>query len=238
MIERDDIDVLAGEYVLGTLDASERTEVSARRRREARLDAAIEDWQWRLAPLAETVPQVAPPPHLLARIEARIDAGGSAGDTPQLVVSLQRRARAWRSAAIGASALAACLLVAIGVREFSRPTPAKSYVAVFQKDDASPAFLLTVDLDMRTLSVRAVAAKPQPGKSYQLWIASDKIGPAPQSLGLIEADSRAIERALAKYDRGIVEKATFGVSLEPAGGSPTGKPTGPAFHAKLIETAR
>jgi anti-sigma-K factor RskA len=124
------------------------------------------------------------------------------------------------------------------VREIMLPQTAKTYVAVFQKDDASPAFLLTVDLDTRMLSIRAVAAQPQPGKSYQLWIASDKLGPAPQSLGLIEAKSGITQRELAKFDRALVEKATFGVSLEPAGGSPTGKPTGPAFHAKLIETTR
>jgi anti-sigma-K factor RskA len=238
MTERDDIDVMAGEYVLGTLEESERAAVSARRRREAALDAAIEAWEQRLSPLNEGLSPAPPPPGLLGRIEARIDAGGSAGTAPQLVVHLRRRARAWRSAAIAASALAACLMVAIGLRELSRPSPAKTYVAVFQKDDASPAFLLTVDLGTRTLSVRPVAARPQPGKSYQLWIASDRIGPAPQSLGLIEADGGAVERALAKYDRAVVEKATFGISLEPAGGSPTGTPTGPAFHARLIEAAR
>jgi anti-sigma-K factor RskA len=238
MRERDEIDVLAGEYVLGTLDAAERTAVAARRLREASLDAAIETWEERLAPLTETLPAVAPAPGLWPRIETRLDAGGSGGENAARIVHLQRSARLWRRTAIAASALAACLLVAIGVREIMLPQTAKTYVAVFQKDDASPAFLLTVDLDTRVLSIRAVAATPQPGKSYQLWIASDKLGPAPQSLGLIEAKAGATQRELAKFDRALVERATFGVSLEPAGGSPTGKPTGPAFHAKLIETSR
>jgi anti-sigma-K factor RskA len=238
MRERDEIDVLAGEYVLGTLDAAERTAVAARRRRETPLDAAIEAWEERLSPLTETLPAVVPEPGLWPRIEARLDAGGLAGENAERIVHLERSAQRWRRAAIAASALAACLLVAIGVREIMLPQTAKTYVAVFQKDDASPAFLLTVDLDTRMLSIRAVAAEPQPGKSYQLWIASDKLGPAPQSLGLIEARSGITQRELAKFDRALVEKATFGVSLEPAGGSPTGKPTGPAFHAKLIETAR
>jgi anti-sigma-K factor RskA len=109
---------------------------------------------------------------------------------------------------------------------------------VFQKDDASPAFLLTVDLDKRQLSVQRVAAEPQSAKSYQLWIASEKIGVAPRSLGLIEAKDASTQRTLATYDRATVEDATFGISLEPAGGSPTGRPTGPALHAKLIKTPR
>jgi anti-sigma-K factor RskA len=238
MRERDEIDVLAGEYVLGTLDLAERTAVAARRWREAPLDAAIEAWEERLVPLTETLPAVAPTPGLLPRIEARIDAGVPADASAGRVVVLERSAQRWRRAAIAASALAACLLVAIGVRELTRPQTDKTYVAVFQKDDASPAFLLTVDLDTRVLSIRAVAATPQPGKSYQLWIASEKLGPAPQSLGLIEAKAGATQRELGKLDRALVEKATFGVSLEPAGGSPTGRPTGPALHAKLIETPR
>jgi anti-sigma-K factor RskA len=235
---RDEIDVLAGEYVLGTLDAAERTAVAARRRRQASLDAAIEAWEERLGPLTETLPAVAPAPGVWPSIEARLDADAPEQVGAQRIVQLERSAQLWRRAAIAASALAACLLVAIGVREVMGPQTTKTYVAVFQKDDASPAFLLTVDLDTRVLSIRAVAAEPQPGKSYQLWIASDKLGPAPQSLGLIEAKAGITQRELARFDRALVEKATFGVSLEPAGGSPTGKPTGPAFHAKLIETSR
>ena len=236
MSERDEIDILAGEYVLGTLDAVERTAVSARRQRDPALNAAIAAWEHRLAPLADTVLSVAAPEALREKIEALADAR-VAEDATQIVV-LARRAERWRRLAIAASALAACLLMTIGVREFWRPPVAKTYVAVFQKDDASPSFVLTVDLDTRMLSVRPVAAEPQPGKSYQLWMASEKFGAAPRSLGLIDAQASAPQRLLANYDPALVERATFGISLEPAGGSPTGRPTGPAFHAKLIETTR
>jgi anti-sigma-K factor RskA len=157
MNERDEIDILAGEYVLGTLDAAERTAVSARRQRDPALNAAIEAWEHRLAPLADTVPPVAVPEGLREKIEALADAR-LAEDATQIVV-LARRAERWRRLAIGASALAACLLITIDVRELWRPPAAKSYVAVFQKDDASPAFLLTVDLDTRVLSVRPVAGR-------------------------------------------------------------------------------
>jgi anti-sigma-K factor RskA len=237
MTERDEIDVLAGEYVLGTLDAEERAAANARRRRDPALNAAIEAWEHRLAPLAETVPSVTPPEKVRIRVEEAL-AKIPTAQASAAVVALKRQAQGWRRVALAASTLAACLLVAIVVRERSRPEPASSYVAVFQKDDASPAFLLTVDLDKRQLSVQRVAAEPQSAKSYQLWIASEKIGDAPRSLGLIEAKDATTQRTLVKYDRAIVEGATFGISLEPAGGSPTGRPTGPAFHAKLIKTPR
>ena len=46
-----DDDLQAAEFALGTLDAGERATLAARRLREPELDAAIEAWEKRLAPL-------------------------------------------------------------------------------------------------------------------------------------------------------------------------------------------
>jgi anti-sigma-K factor RskA len=239
MSERDDIDALAGEYVLGTLDAGERASIAARRRREPALDAAIEAWERRFSPLLDSVAPIAPPVGLRAKLNTHLDASNlqPVSATAQNVVALKQRVRRWRGLAVAASALAASLAVTIGVRETLRPEVPNNYVAVFQKDDASPAFLLSIDLRSRNLSIRRVAADVPSGKTYQLWIASDKLGPAPRSLGLIEDGDMSVKRALTAFDPTLVQQATFGVSLEPAGGSPTGKPTGPVFHAKLIASA-
>jgi anti-sigma-K factor RskA len=233
MSDQEDIDALAAEYVLGTLSPDERTAVSARRQRERDLDAAIEAWEARLMPLAESIPSVEPSPGLLADIEARIAGGADHGT----VVDLQRRVARWRRLAIAASA-AACLVVAFGVREVTRAPQPVSYVGVFQKDDQSPAFLLTVDLETRMLSIRIVSADRPADKTYQLWIASEQTGGVPQSLGLIEDPTQITRAALTSYDPAVVQRATFGVSLEPLGGSPTGRPTGPALHSKLIPAPR
>ena len=53
MTEDDDIDGLAGEYVLGSLSADERREVGSRRRADRALEAAIGAWEQRLAPLID-----------------------------------------------------------------------------------------------------------------------------------------------------------------------------------------
>jgi anti-sigma-K factor RskA len=234
MSDQEDIDALAAEYVLGTLSPAERTAVSARRQRERDLDAAIEAWEVRLAPLAEAAPSVEPLPGLLAAIETKI-AHGADNST---VIELQQRVTRWRRLAIAASAAAACLVVAFGLREFTRAPQPVSYVGVFQKDDQSPAFLLTVDLETRVLSIRVVAAERPTDKTYQLWIASEQTGGVPQSLGLIEDPMRVTRASLTSYDPAVVQRATFGVSLEPLGGSPTGRPTGPALHSKLIPAPR
>jgi anti-sigma-K factor RskA len=233
MTEPDDIDMLAAEYVLGTLDAAERTAVAARRQREPELAAAIEAWERRMSPLNEAIPSVSPPPGLFSRIMHRLD-GAATPAVGAEVIDLRRRLTLWRRAAIAASAAAACLIAVIGVRETQWRDAPKSYVGVFQKDDVSPAFLLTIDLEKRQLTVRPVAARPEPGKSYQLWIASDRLGPAPRSLGVVgEQEFGEVRRVLTSYEPDLLQRATFGVSLEPAGGSPTGVPTGPALHTKL-----
>jgi anti-sigma-K factor RskA len=115
MTEEDDIDGLAAEYVLGSLDADERAGVDARRRSDASLVAAIETWQRRLAPLSEQLPGVAPPPDLFDGILSRIS--GSTSDPPRSaeVIPLRSNSGRGRRIAIGAAALAACIAAAVAV---------------------------------------------------------------------------------------------------------------------------
>lgn len=236
MIEHDDIDGLAAEYVLGTLDAAERTAVSARRLRELALEAAIQSWERHLSPLNDLVRTVAPPPGLLAKIEGRLQGRRPGGKAGSDVFDMTRRMKRWRMSAIAASALAASLALVVGVREFGPKPPGKNLVAVLQKDAQSPAFLVSVDIDNKLMTVRPVAAKREPGKSYELWIVQDSLG-APKSLGVIDDDTAMRRATLAAYKPDVIESATFAVSLEPEGGSPTGAPTGPVvFTGKLIES--
>lgn len=234
MMRGDDIEALAAEYVLGTLDESERAAVAARRQREADLDAAIRDWERRLAPLNNNIRDATPGAHVWRRIDERISALGS---TPAIgdVFDLTRKLKFWRRAAVAASAIAAALVVTIGASTMMPPPKSKNLVAVLQKDAQSPAFLVSVDVDNRMMTVRPVAAKHEAGKSFELWIVHDSLG-APKSLGVIDDPGVMRRPTLAAYKPDVIENATFAVSLEPEGGSPTGAPTGPVvFAGKLIE---
>jgi anti-sigma-K factor RskA len=234
-----DDDFAAAEYVLGTLDPSERATLAARRLREPELDQAIRAWEARLAPLAEAAPAIEPPGDYLAAIEARIRVVSSAGaplaSAPAVdssVVALRRSVARWRAAAIAASIVAAVLAIGFVVRETTREAVPHEYVAILQKDAGSPAFEVTVNLDRRELTVRPVAAQAPPGKSYELWIIDAKLG-APRSLGVIGDTGRAAN--LSAYDPAVVENATYAITVEPPGGSPDGKPSGPpVFVGKLI----
>jgi anti-sigma-K factor RskA len=60
---------------------------------------------------------------------------------------------------------------------------------------------------------------------------------APKSLGVVGAQDFTTTGALANYTPSTISDATFAVSLEPQGGSPTGAPTGPMlWTGKLVET--
>ncbi|MCJ9706619.1 anti-sigma factor domain-containing protein, partial [Bradyrhizobium sp. SHOUNA76] len=110
------------------------------------------------------------------------------------------------------------------------------YVALLQGQGGGPAFILTIDGATRNFTVRKVGATPEPGKSFELWLISDKL-PRPRSLGVINAGDFTARPLLASYDAEVVNGATYAITVEQAGGSPSGQPTSsPVFSGRLIET--
>jgi anti-sigma-K factor RskA len=119
--------------------------------------------------------------------------------------------------------------------EVPSPRPAQ-YVAVLQREGTLAGFLLTFDLEKRTVAVRTVGVEQHTGKSYQLWLVSSRFS-APQSLGLIGGGEFSVRRELASFDAITINSAAYEVSLEPEHGSPTGVPSGPVLYSgKLIRT--
>jgi anti-sigma-K factor RskA len=109
-------------------------------------------------------------------------------------------------------------------------------VAVLQQQPTAPAFLLTLDTQQRTLFVRRVSATPEADRSYELWLISSRF-PAPRSLGVVGTDEFTQRALPGNYDIDTLRTASYAVSLEPAGGSPSGTPTGPVlFTGKAIES--
>ncbi|MCW9011953.1 anti-sigma factor [Marinobacter sp.] len=233
MIERDDLDMLAAEFVLGTLPVEDRQRVQRLRTTHPELDAQILRWESRLSALNDEIEPVDPAPGLFARIERSIDQLEQASSQHNEVVRLRQQVSRWRLST-AATSIAAMLLIAVMMLE---PTPTKSpYVAVFQHNDEQPAFLLTVDLARKQLNIQPVTARPAGNQSYQLWIKDDELGPTPRSVGVLNEHFEVDPAALTNYDAELLRRATFGISLEPRGGSPTGQPTGPALHGFLYPT--
>lgn len=174
------------------------------------------------------------------------------------VVVLARRARRWRRISLAVGALAAVLALYIAVWQVApelmppqlRPrqgnmvarsdttprTLQDRLVAVLQQGPNAPAFLLTFDMQRRTLIIRRVSATAEAGKSYELWLISKNLG-APRSLGVIGTDEFTSRNLAGNYDADTLRTANYAVSLEPNGGSPTGAPTGPVlFTGRAVES--
>ncbi|MGY2901034.1 anti-sigma factor [Bradyrhizobium sp. URHC0002] len=176
------------------------------------------------------------------------------------VIQLPDRAKRWRNVASVATALAAALVGMLAVQVYRpellpealrpkpriqtvevktpapQPVPSAQYVALLQRDGGSPAFILTVDAATKNFTVRKVGADAEPGKSFELWLISDRL-PQPRSLGVIGGSDFTARPVLADFDAGTINSALFAVTVEQAGGSPDGKPhSAPVFTGKLIET--
>lgn len=228
----------AAEYVLGTLPATERSAVQQQRLADAELDALINAWEDRLSPLLEQLSEAEPRAAVLDAIQAELDAltptptlpATTARQQSSLLADLERRVRRWQwGTAAGFAAAMLSLMLWFG----QSPVPPEPFVAVFQQDDQQPAFLMSVDMATRELKVQAISATGVPGRTYQLWIKADPLGPTPQSLGLVDSIQQPTRKQLSQFDPELLKHATFGISVEPPGGSPTGQPTGPAIHGYL-----
>jgi anti-sigma-K factor RskA len=218
---------LAGEYVLGVLDADERARAQARIASEPAFARAVAWWENRLAPLAARVAPVEPPATIWPRIAHLI----GATETPRR--SAWNSVGLWRGAALGAFALAAASLVALIVTPRPAPTPAiapakpaaATEVAVIS-DPATqrPALVATLDRAADKLILTPVSIKLPTARDAELWIIPQ--GQKPISLGVIPSKTQTRVALPAGLRGAAAYTATLAVSDEPLGGSPTGAPTG------------
>ena len=153
-------------------------------------------------------------------------------------------------------AIAVLLTAYVGAAQFApgliataRQTPSQStsaaakrltapqLVAVLQQEPTPPAFLLMLDSQERTITIRRLTSAPDSGRNYELWINSVKSA-KPVSLGLIGNDEFSSRPMPPNTDIETMRTGSYSVSLEPSGGSPSGAPTGPMlFKGRMIEAS-
>ncbi len=227
------LDALAAQYALGTLPGRARRRLAAVSRRDASVAAAISAWENRLCGLAAGLTPITPAPRVWDAIRGRLGigetgAGRAASSRRPWWASLSL----WRTLATVGFVLA----FAFGITLFAPRTerPAEQVVVVLAGPDAKPALIATADRGSRFLNVKAVAPVPiASDRSLELWMLPQ--GQDPRSLGLIPA--AGVGRVTLAAPVGIVLQniPALAVSLEPAGGSPTGKPTGPVLYTGAVQ---
>lgn len=215
---------LAGEYVLGTLSASQRLEVERRLPLEPALRAAVDAWEDRLLPLTAMAEPKNPPPRLWTRIERSLD---------ELLAPPKAASRElqnwWNNLSIwrglAGAGLAASLVLGMTLLTQSRSTPSPSYLVVLvAPQDKAPGWVVQTsnsqDIQLIPLSVTEVPAD----KALEFWTKGDD-WQGPVSLGLVKP-GQTLQVELNKLPP-LQPNQLFELTLEQASGSPIGKPTGP-----------
>ncbi|MGH7067889.1 MAG: anti-sigma factor [Acetobacteraceae bacterium] len=219
-----DRDLQAAEYVLGTLEAEAAQRLERAAAADPTLAAAVTQWERRLAPLAHLVPPAPPPAALWARIAASASRSSPREIEVKQANFLSRLAKSlafWRLTTASALVLAAVFAGLFFVRPAKPPmvmgtiTPTNASVPVFVAEMQPNGALL-----IRALSPVKVAE----GKTLELW-ALPAGAKRPVALGMLPPSGMRIQTAA---DLGNATELM--ISLEPAGGSPTGTPTGPVMY--------
>jgi anti-sigma-K factor RskA len=226
-------DMLAAEYVLGTLRGAARRRFERLMRDDPAARDAVARWEAHLNPLVEAVPPVTPRTQVWRAIEREIGAGDAR--TVRGSRGLWESLGFWRGFGLAAAAAAVVLLVYIAARP---PLPSAETLAVLEDQGGHAAFVATAVEGRPRLALRAVVARaPEAGRVYELWLLP-KGGAKPRALGLLPASGVA-DFELAPDDRAALPTADgLAISLEPAGGSPTGLPTGPVLFKGAVLAAR
>ena len=219
------LEALAREYVLGLLPARSRARFARVLSFSLVARRAVTAWERRFAPLAAAVRPVEPPESAWTGIETALGL---------------RAAPRVRAAGIWPALAAALAIVAVlfaGLYFSQQPSVERpAYVSVVTDAATGPVWLLQAFTEARALRVSTVNPRPAPaGSSYELWMLPD--GGNPVSLGLLP-EMGAAQVGLNAAQLGVLTRTmTLAVSVEPAGGSPTGLPTGPVIlTAPLIRS--
>lgn len=219
-----DLHALAGEYVLGTLPAEQRRALEQRLGADPALAAAVRDWEERLLPLTALAGSLAPSPRLWPRIERSLAALEVRPARPVAAARPWQRLAFWRG--LSAAALAACLLLGLStLLLLNRPAPAPRFVVVLAApQDRTPGWVVQAG-DERHLRLIPLTRTELPAdRALQFWTKADSWA-APVSLGLVQPGQR-LELALEQLPP-LEADQLFELTLEQAGGSPSGRPSGP-----------
>ncbi|HCD83253.1 MAG TPA: anti-sigma factor [Agrobacterium sp.] len=220
--DRKDIPAIADDYVLGLLEASDAESIEAAMERDGELRAAIAKSRERFLPLDTGVEPAAVNGELWNNIESRLPPQEKSTANRPIRTANDNKRNGWRSIAI--SAIAATVVLAAGLT-FSLTRTAEPLVIAVLLNEAGEVQAVVEDFGNEKATVRMLAdfAVPQ-DKTIQLWtLPSREVGPV--SLGLIDGvRSARLEGPALPTPR---SDQLYEITLEQAGGSPTGRPTGP-----------
>ena len=232
--DRPDDNVLAGEYALGLLEGRELETFERRLARERSLQEEVARWRERLSPLDATASPGRASPQLWDKIESSLATRRGVVDTgPSWSERLWTSLGFWRGAGLAGAAASVLLAISVGMLA-GRATPQPLVVAVLQTGDALPGAIVEAFHDGSVVLVPLRDIPVPPGRALEVWTLYDKAR-GPVSLGLMDSARRFRFQTAslpAQADQ------LYEITLEPATGSPIGRPTGPVLMKGLAAVPR
>ncbi|MER8477411.1 anti-sigma factor [Mesorhizobium sp. M1163] len=219
--ERGGDDLFAAEYVLGVLAADEREIASRRIDADAAFARLVDAWEAHLSPMAAAYPETEPPIRVKEALDRRLFAA-------------EPRAGLWSSLGFWrglAAAAIAALAIYIALPYVNPPVvePQTRLVASLAAEGSDVKYLVVYDAARHEIGLSHVSGERAAGKDFELWMIEGKN--APVSMGVIPAGASVHLAVPPAVQEKLAQGAVLAVSVEPAGGSPTGQPTGPVVAA-------
>lgn len=145
----DDLQTLAGQYVLGTQDAAQRRAIEDRLAHDPELRAAVDAWEQRLQPLTTLAPPQEPSTGLWPRITASLwpavathRAAAPAGSAARSRWWHWDSLALWRGLAGSGFAAAAVLTGVLVLGDAAAPAPARYFVVLAAPQSQAPGWLV------------------------------------------------------------------------------------------------
>ena len=221
-------DKVAAEYVLGTMSTRARRRFEMYLRANPRLRQAVSQWEFRLSSLTDAVAPIEPPLRVWRAISARLKFGPASS-------AFWDNLSFWRLSSFASALIALVLVIFVAMPRPQAPVDTGRMVVVMN-DLATSKPAMTASWEPgrrggRTLRIRVIGhAEMGPNTAWELWMLPGGDQP-PVSLGLITTHETQIVKVPQTLAARLDASQGLAMSVEPAGGSPTGRPSGPILYS-------
>ena len=224
MTAQDEDRALAGELALGLLEGEAKAAAERRLTSDRAFAREVEHWQMRLSEFDQVTEPQRPSEELWRRIEAGVAGPARAAAGPSAWAGFWNNLAMLRATTLGASL--AALLLAVGLGFALRAAYQQPTMVAVLLDGSRAGAVVHAFADGRVVLVPLTSINVPAGRALEVWtLPSRERGPV--SVGLMDR-ARTLTLSLKDLPAPGPDQL-FEITLEPATGSPTGRPTGPVL---------
>ena len=223
---------LAAEYALGVLDGDNLRLAEQRFEQDPAFRHAVEEWQNQLSPMLEEIEPVTPPASVWDGIAAKTGAAQPAAGSWWSSLAFWRGFSGLTTAMAAASIAALLFLPNTGL--LVKPAPVQPLVATLTPTGDAPSFVARFEPNTGALFIRVSGGDAAETRVPELWLIPDD-GIA-RSLGVLDKDGLGNLTVSNEHQSLFGADAVLAVTLEPVGGAPGGKATGPVIASGKLQS--